>query len=348
MPPARVLMIRPSALGDVSRTVPALVSLRAALPEARIDWLVNDAFADVIRHHPALDRALPFPRKLLGQAVTSVTAARAAWRWLRDMRHERYDLVLDLQGLARSGAITRLTGAARRAGFANARELAWLGYNRRHRVEAARHTVDRMLALIEAEGFAVRRDMRLYVGAEDQQWLARYRAEAGLGDGPYVVLAPTAKWLCKCWPMERYLDVARRVLASGRLGSRVVVLAAPSERAQVQPLLDALGAAAVCPMTRVGQMMAILSEARLLVCNDSAPLHIAVGLSRPIVTTFGPTDPALVGPYQRPETVVQPPGLVPADMLRYRHRRDDQSLIARIPLDAVWAKIEEQLACAPA
>ena len=164
----RVLIIRPTALGDVVRTVPALVSLRAAMPQARIDWLVHDAYADAIRHHPALDGVIEFPRRRFGRAWTSPAIARELWRWTASLRRARYDLVFDLQGLARSGWFTFVTGAARRVGFANAREGAWLGYNRRHRVDAEVHAVDRMLALLEAEGVPVQRDMRLYLGDADR------------------------------------------------------------------------------------------------------------------------------------------------------------------------------------
>jgi heptosyltransferase-1 len=134
------------------------------------------------------------------------------------------------------------------------------------------------------------------------------------------------------------------------VGSRLIVLAGPSEREYLRPLLSAFGAAddiekgpVICPATTVGQMMALLSRTNLLVCNDSAPLHIAVGFGRPLVTIFGPTDPALVGPYQRDETVVRPPGQERVPPRLHRHLRDDQSLIGQVPVDAVWEKIQEQL-----
>jgi ADP-heptose:LPS heptosyltransferase len=79
------------------------------------------------------------------------------------------------------------------------------------------------------------------------------------------------------------------------------------------------------------------------VCNDSAPLHIAVGFDRRIVCLFGPTDPSRVGPYQRDDTVLQPPGITPRQMTQYRRRRDDQSLIAQISLKRVWDRVEHVL-----
>jgi ADP-heptose:LPS heptosyltransferase len=85
-------------------------------------------------------------------------------------------------------------------------------------------------------------------------------------------------------------------------------------------------------------MMAVLSKTRLLIANDSAPLHIAVGFNRAIVAIFGPTDPSQVGPYQRDDTLVLPPG-----EFAFHRDRDDQSLIARVSVEAVWAKTQQQL-----
>lgn len=344
--PRRVLIIRPSALGDVARTVPALRTLRKALPDARIDWVVNEGFVDAVRHHPSLNEVIPFPRRRFGAMLSSPAAAREARAWFARLRERHYDLVFDLQGLLRSGFLTWVTGAPRRVGFARAKEFAWLGYNRRHRVDPELHTVDHMLALIEAEGFTLERDLRLHVGAEDRRWLAEFLAGHGLAQGGFFTIAPTAQWLCKCWPIDRYAQVVRRLLQEGIAGKAAVILAAPHERAQVQPLIDALGPGAPVhfPQTSVGQMMAILSRTKLLVCNDSAPLHIAVGFERPIVSIFGPTDPRRVGPYRRADAVVEPEELVGVRRVDYRRQRDDQSVIARVPFEAVWARVLEQTA----
>lgn len=348
--PRSVLIVRPTALGDVSRTVPALVVLRQALPEARIDWLVHDAFADAIRHHPALSGVVPFPRERFAKVGRSPAALREFLAWARTLRRQRYDLAIDLQGLLRSGLFTWLTRAPRRVGFANARELGWLGYNRRHFVDEKIHAVDRMLALLKAEGFdAAQPDMRLYIGAQEKDWLARFLEAQGLHDEPYFIIAPTARWRSKCWPLDRYMQITRRLLDAGIAGRRGIVLASPKERAQVQPLLDAFAQSdhasgvmgqpkLLFPATTVGQMMALLSQTRLLICNDSAPLHMAVGFARPIVTIFGPTDPAQVGPYRREACIVRPDGAI-----GFHRDRNDQSLISQVGVEAVWAKALEQL-----
>ena len=159
--PARILMIRPSALGDVCRTVPCLVSLRRAFPAATIDWLVNDAFVPAVSAHPALNAAVAFDRRAFGDGIKRLQLG-AARSFMGELKARGYDLVVDLQGLARSGLLAWSTRAKRRVGYANARELGWLGCNERHHVDASIHAVDRMLRLIELAGVRPVLDMRLY------------------------------------------------------------------------------------------------------------------------------------------------------------------------------------------
>ena len=334
----RVLIVRPSALGDVSRTVTALVTLRRAMPDAQIDWLVNDTFADAVRHHPDLDNVVTFGRSRFAATFYRPRVARDLIHWARDLRSRRYDIVIDLQGLARSGLLSWITGAAQRIGFANAREFAHLAYNRKHTIDPGLHTVDRMLSLLKSEGYATHLEMRLHVGDQDRQWRDRL-----LGDVPYICLAPTARWRCKCWPIDRYIQLAQHLLRDRLAGDRIVILAAPAERPQVQPLLAALRPTrrVLLPTTTVGQMMALLSRTRLLVCNDSAPLHIAVAFNRPIAAIFGPTDPALIGPYQRDDAVLRPRQV--DAKINYRRRKNDQTLIAQIGVDAVYERVVDQL-----
>ncbi len=333
---SRILIVRPSALGDVARTVPALATLRAAHPRAQIDWLVNDACTDAITAHPALNAVVPFPRKRFAKFGRSIAVTRQVLAYLDDLKQRRYDAVYDLQGLLRSGIFTRATRAARRVGFADARELAWLGYNHKHRV-AVVHTVDRMLGLLESDGLAPVRDLRLHVPNTDRQWADRWLADHGLTEARYAIVAPTALWRSKQWPIQRFVALTDRL---GDMGiAAAVVVGSPAEVDATRPLFatahgtprhDAVGA------TSVGQLMALIERCELALCNDSAALHLAVGLGRRCVGIFGPTDPARVGPYRYDIGVAAAPG---GAATNYRAAKDDQSLIARVGVDAAWQTV---------
>ena len=344
----RILMVRPSALGDVARTVPVLVSLRKKWPGARIDWVVNSAFVEVVGAHPDVDEVISFDRKGLSKFGRSRRATKAGWMFAKKLREAKYDLVIDLQGLARSGMITWLTRSKKRVGFKNAREMAWLGYNVRHNVEeGVKHTVDQMLRLIEGEGIEVVKDMRLYTSQKDKRWFKEFQKENGIGEGGYACIAPTARWMCKCWPIEKYGEVAKRLLESGIGGEKLVVIAAPNERGQLDPMLEYLENAGIdssriiLPNTSVGQMMTLIEGGRVMVCNDSAPLHIAIGFGKPVATMFGPTDPEFVGPFERMDTVVQPEeAKAEGFVFNYREHKDDQSLIGKIEVEEVWERLK--------
>lgn len=341
--PARLLIIRPSALGDVCRTVPVLASLRRAWPAARIDWLVQESFAPAIAAHPALDATVDFPRPRFARWWRHPGVAAELAAWLRDLGRREYDLVIDCQGLGRSGLFARMTRARRRVGPRDAREFAWLGYTHRHRVPAEIHAVEAMLALVAAEGVEPIRDLRLHVADSDREGWAAERDALGLGDA-YLVLAPSARWASKRWPRERWIELLRRLRDHG--APPAVVIGAPGEEEQARGLAEA-GAVDLVGRLSIGRTMAVIAGAIGVVANDSAPLHMAVGFDRPTVALFGPTDPALVGPYGRDHEVLR--RCSPEEARRAHYRRDAAlgiELMARITVEEVQERVASILAAA--
>ena len=351
----RILLVRPSALGDVSRTAGCLVALRRQFPHAQIDWLVAQTFADIVRSHPALNQVIPFDRKELGKFGRSWQATRQGLAFFNLLRKRRYDRVYDLQGLLRSGLFTWMTRAKHRAGFANGKEGAAFFYTERHRVDASMHTVNRMMQLLVADGVDAATqppDLQLYLNPADRDWLNTYLPQNDLELGGYACMAPTAQWGCKCWPIEAFAQIGQRLLqgADGLPAMQgLILLCAPHERSQVKPIFkyltnlgvdeQAIHQRVLMPETSVGQLAALISATRLLVCNDSAALHVGVGFDRPFVAIYGPTDPALVGPYHHRDWVVQPPNLSAQDMQAYRRHRDDDSLIRQVEIETVWQQV---------
>jgi len=322
----------------VCRTVPALASLKRRYPGAAIDWVVRDVYLDAIRVHPDLGEAIPFPRSRFAAWWRSPRAGSEMKRWFRGLRERGYDLVFDLQGLGRSALITRATGAARRVGFANAREWSWLACNVRHAPPAAAHVVDQMLELLEREGVPAVRDTRLYVPPDDLAWWHAKREQCGMAEETYAVFAPTSRWGCKRWPAERWSDLIQPLKDRGI--RRIVLIGAPDERGQVAPLLATASLAGVNEADRaivdligdtsVGGTMAVIAGAAVVIANDSAPLHMAVGFARPLVALFGPTDPAFVGPYGCDRWVVRDVDPDRDGAIAFRDLRDDDRFMRRI------------------
>jgi len=147
----RILIVKPSSPGDIIHALPVARALRAALPDAHISWLVATNFANLLQCETSINEIIKFDRKRFGRFGRSLSASGAFLGFLNELRWRRFDTVLDLQGLFRSGLFTFATGAKRRVGFRNARELAGMFYNARVDVpDAEIHAVERNLLFLKA------------------------------------------------------------------------------------------------------------------------------------------------------------------------------------------------------
>ncbi len=335
--PKRILLIRPSALGDVCRSVCVLAALKQRFPDAQIDWMVQDTFVEAIAHHPALHNPIPFNRKLFGKQCKKGRFLPLL-RWLRQLKHTRYDLVIDAQGLARSGFFTWATRAPVRVGYRDAQENAWIFLNKRVDAPRTLHTVDRMLKLAESVGADISKpDMRLYAGDDERSQVIIEYPER------YAVIAPTSRWAGKCWPIERFTELTQRLIARPEI-DRILIVGGPGERLSCAPLLelaenhphitDRVGS------TSIAQLLAIISRAQLVVANDSAAIHMAVGFDRPLIALLGPTEPSLVGPYHHDHDVIRHAN--DDDTFHFRDHKSVE-MMDRITTDEVFDACIERL-----
>lgn len=311
--------------------------------------MVNRAFRPAIENHPALDSIIEFPRSEIGRWLRA-----ADWdslqHWLDTLAPDpttgtaRFDLVVDLQGLFRSGFMTWWTRAPHRIGFADARELGWLGYNRRVRVPASAGHVDRYLHLLASIGVEPVPDLRLYPGESARNKIA---ADPALR-GRYVLLAPTTRGAGRAWPADRYGELARQLLARSKvLGmDGVVVSGLETERSELTPILNrpAPGLIDRVGATDIPGLMAMIERAALVVCNDSAAMHLAVAFARPLVALLGPTRVETAGPYRRAADVIC--HRRPGENVRHRDVAPSRALMERITvpevMDACIARLTPQ------
>lgn len=294
----RFLIIKPSSLGDVVHALPVLAALRAAHPQAHVAWLVGNAFAPLLDGHPLLDEIIRFDRRRYGRMWFDPTANVAFWRFVADVRRRRFDCVIDLQGLIRSGLISWFSGAKRRIGFAEAREGARWFYTQRVSAERDMHAVERNLALIRAMNIpAGAAEFPLAVTDAERAAAANLLASAAAGRPleRFIAVLPGARWKSKQWPPASFAAAIDALQADG---AACVLLGAPDERPLADEIIRACRGA---PLDLVGrtnlrELTAVLSLAERVICCDSGPMHIAAALGRPIVAIFGPTSPQRTGP----------------------------------------------------
>ena len=298
--PARILIIKPSALGDIVHTLPILNLIRHRWPAAHIAWLVNPTFAGLLEGNPQLNEVIRFDRRQYGSSWRNPKSLLGLMQLLASLRQKQFDLVIDLQGLFRSGIIARITGAKRRIGFASAREGATFFYTDRVDVgNVEQHALDRSLKLIAAMGC-------------EQEPVVFTLPRAPLGAvatpmirEPYAVLLPATNWATKRWPVDYFADLVRPLRE--RFGLATIIAGAADAAAlaeQIQPLCGN-AAHVLAGKTTIPQLVTLLEGAAVIIANDSGPMHIASALNRPLVTLFGPTNPVRTGPYRRMETVLR-------------------------------------------
>jgi lipopolysaccharide heptosyltransferase I len=301
----RILLIKPSAAGDVLHTLPLLVKLRARYPAAQIDWLITPENAELVRCHPALSNVVHFDRRRFGRFGRDWRATNGMLNLLRTIRRNRYEMVVDMHGQLRSALFTLVSGAPVRVGFERAREGAWLSYS--HRIPLPTmdtHAVDRYLWLGGLLGFDdLPPDLTLHLPPEADGDVDKLLARHGIANRPFALLVPGTVWETKHWRVDGFADVARHLL---RRGLAVILAGSPRDRQRCALVAEACRE--VCDLsgqTTLAGLGALIRRATICVTNDSGSMHVAVALSRPVVSVFGPTSTVRTGPYGRPEAVVQ-------------------------------------------
>jgi heptosyltransferase-1 len=282
---SRILIVRLGSLGDLVHTLPAASALRRANPAAEIDWLVDQPHRDFLELVPVISSLVVLER-------------RGAGGWLaamKTMRARAYDLAIDFQGLVKSAALARLSGARKVAGFSRAalrERLAASFYTDHVEVPEGSHVVRKNLAMAAALGAATDA-LEFPIGEVSSQAVASFVAADAR---PFALINPGAAWPNKRWPPDRLGAVAAHLLDRHKLPS--VVLWGPGERDAADQVVGAsAGAARLAPPTGLKDLIAIARHARLIVSGDTGPLHIASAVGVPAIALFGPTDPLRNGPW---------------------------------------------------
>jgi len=327
---SRILLIKPSALGDVVHTLPVLVKLRARYPRAQIDWLITPENAEVVRYHPALSNVVLFARRDFSKRGRRWGAFLSFFDLLKQIRSAKYELIIDMHGQVRSAFFALISGARVRIGFdrpvkrgltvsaehalknipnhgwRGAREGSWIAYTHRIPIPTLDvHAIDRYLWVAPLLGLDDNPpDLTIHLSPQATSKVNRLLKEQGVPvSKPLVVLVPGTIWETKHWTIEGFAGVARQFLQDG-----FAVALAGTMRDQQRCRQIAAAAPGTCDLsgkTTPADLAALIRRAEVAVTNDSGSMHVAASLGKPMVSVFGPTNPVHIGPYERPESVVR-------------------------------------------
>ena len=307
----RILVIRLGALGDVARTMPAVERLARAYPRARLSWLVEPAARPLVALGPAVDEVLVFPREGFVRAFRRghwLRLASEARQIARTLRERRFDLVVDFHGLLKSGVLSRLTRAPIRVAWAApaGREGSQWAATHRARMRPGRWSRhERNDALVSYLGapFGSESELRtapnsvIHVDPESRAALRTQFSIHGAG----VVLHPGSSrgTPYKRWPASNFVSLAQALFEASGRPCLITAGPDPVEQEIAQRIVEEAGASAeIAPGNgTLAELVALLSEAPLVVAGDSGPLQLAAVLGTPVVQILGPTDPVENAPH---------------------------------------------------
>ncbi|MBL8088063.1 MAG: glycosyltransferase family 9 protein [Chthonomonas sp.] len=300
----RILIVKLSAIGDCLHATPALAALRQTFPNAHLGWAVHAHCAPVITSNSNLDKVHRWDRlRMLEEFVVL----------RKSLRRERYDIALDLQGLFKSGFVTKLSGANKRFGPSEAREFAQVFYTSKIASQKGQHIIDVYLNRAKAVGaqWESPPPMLFPVSSRDAEYADFLLREPGISlDRPIIVLNPSAGKPFKQWAPECFGRLADSLVSE--LGAYCLVTGSPGDR----PLGEAVMAHTqykdqvfnVVGRTSLTQLAGLLSKVSLFIGGDTGPMHMAQAVGTRVLALFGPTDPARLGPRDTDHRVIYRPG----------------------------------------
>ena len=297
----KILILKPSSLGDVIQALPVLRLLKLHLPNSEIFWWIDSGLASLLEGDPDLAGVVRFERKRWGSPRHWPEAVQSI-RW---MRQQNFDWVIDLQCLARSGAFAWLANGKLLAGLDEPREGACGFYDViARRASYHTHAVDWYLSLLPLLGVPVHRD---FIWLPERKDVAAGVKEKWKPDGTrWIASQPGARWLNKRWPVAHFAELVRQILAR-QSDVRFLVLGNKEDELLGDEILRAAPERCwnLAGKTSLLETIELLRLCELMVTNDTGPMHAAAALGRPVISIHGPTEPRRTGAYGQMQTALK-------------------------------------------
>lgn len=302
----KILILKPSSLGDVIHALPVLRLLKQHWPKSRIYWWLDVNLVPLLERDQDLEGVFAFKRKRWAEPQ----------RWpeilssIRAMRDHRFDLTIDLQGLARSSMFAWLANADTLVGLDNEREGGREGARALYdltppRAPARAHAVDRYLAVLPLLRVPVHWNFEWLPPRPAAARSVRETWAPEIERDRWIVFLPGGRWDNKRWPVQNFVKLAKWFGDIPAL--KMVVLGSKGER----PLGEEIAAAApdrclnLAGSTALDEMIEWIRLSKLTITNDTGPMHVAAAMRRPVLAVFGPTAPWNTGPYGQLDHVMQ-------------------------------------------
>lgn len=299
----KILIVKPSSLGDVVQALPVLRLLKKHDPASQVYWWLAAELTPLLENDPDLAGLFPFYRR----------GWRSPFYWLRlshTLRHLRmlsFDWVIDLQSLARSAAISWLARGALTIGLDDPREGAEAFYDIAVPRQAyLTHAADWYLDVLRALKVPVNNDFTWFPPRPDIA--GELRKKWAVNNSRWIVVHPGARWSNKRWPIEYYAETVAR-LGKSEPELRMAILGGGSDMELGKMIAQSLPGRCLnlTGQTSLPEMIEWIRLAELMITNDTGPMHVAAAMKKPLIALFGPTEPHRTGPYHQLQNALQHP-----------------------------------------
>ncbi len=343
-----ILIIKLSSIGDVVHALPFLEVLKISYPDSRIDWLIEEEASQVISGHPAINRVIISKRKAWEKEILNplkfTKVFSEAVGFYKELRSSSYDIVVDLQGLFRSGFLTALSRGKRKIGMSGGREGASFFLKEPAvSVDYDQHAINRYLNVASyLDCKTVRFKGEIPVFEQDKKL-----ADGVLGpdteNNSIIAINPMAKWKTKLWEPNKFSELASGLQKD--LNCRIIFTGSGQDRAIIDEMIKHMGNAAgpvnLAGLTSLKELACLYSRCSVLICTDTGPMHIAAAMGCSVVALFGPTAPLRTGPYGTGHRVIRS-GIDCSPC--FKKECDDTKCMKDITVDEVFAAVSGLIA----
>ena len=293
----KLLIIKLSSLGDVVQTLPSLTLLKKYFPSSQIDWIVDERNAEILKDHPYINKLIIFSKDTL-------FSFQKFFRFLKNLRSEKYDAVIDYQGLFKSGIITGLAKTKYKIGFSNHREGSPFFYNfKLPPYDKNLHAVKRYLILTKKviEILGKFEYLELFEEIPDPIFSSDIlNKNLEFIRKPYIVFIPSARWKTKWWLFsywERLIELCKEIAENFDIFitgsfSDLELKSWAQEIERKYPYVYSL-----VGKLSLKELSILIKDSKAVVSVDTGPMHIASAFKKPTIAFFGPTSPERTGPW---------------------------------------------------
>ncbi len=288
----KILIIEPNWLGDILFTTPAIRAIREKNPDAFIACMIHPRCTELLEDNPDINKLMLFDERVLHRSILGKLL------FIRDLRRFKFDTVISFHRSMSRILIAYLSGISRRIGYYT-RKRSWLLTDSVEPQATPLHRVEYFLNITRAVGIDTdNKDYQFSIPESSVKSAESILEKAGIGaDDEFFVVNPGGNWLAKRWPEQRYARLCKELKA--KYGKKIFLTGAFKDRELSEEIMRMSGGSAIniCGKTSLKELAVIMRKAKVVVANDSGPMHIAISQKAPTIALFGPTSPEITGPY---------------------------------------------------